>query len=222
MQPLLQARMPARALQVHARPRAARGVRSRADRAGAAARSSDPAAPDCSRTACTFRESIPIHRPWPSPRTPPIYTTPQDAALAFYQAFEAARRRRDDGHLGRRRGHRLRASGRRAARRLRRGARRLGAAVLRRRACSVSASTRSSSIETVGLAMQSAIEHVTAGRDGNEQRRRALHQRLPAHAVRLADGRAPRVGGAAAARFRGHRRAALIVAAATARRRRLA
>ena len=25
----------------------------------------------------------------PKPRTPPIYTTPQDAAAAFYQAFEA-------------------------------------------------------------------------------------------------------------------------------------
>ena len=48
-------------------------------------------------------------------------------------------------------------------------------------------------IETVGLAMQSAVEHVTLGSDGSAARRGDLHQRLPAHAVGLAHGDASRV-----------------------------
>ena len=54
-------------------------------------------------------------------------------------------------------------------------------------------------IETVGLAMQSAIEHVTLGDDGSPRGAAIAHQRLPAHAVGLADGDASRVARAGGA-----------------------
>jgi len=46
-------------------------------------------------------------------------------------------------------------------------------------------------IETVGLAMQSSVEHVTLCSDGTP--RGDLHQRFPAHAVGVANGDASRV-----------------------------
>ena len=62
-------------------------------------------------------------------------------------------------------------------------------------------------LETVGLAMQTAIEHVTFGDDGNAARRGDRHQRLHAHAVGMAHGVPSRVacaGDARSARQRGH------------------
>jgi len=98
-------------------------------------------------------------------RTPPIYTTPGDAALAFYQAFEArdldammATWAEDEDivcvHPG--------------------GARMVGYDAVRAAWDQLfSNDTRLSFrldqivvIETVGLAMQSAVEHVTLGSDG--------------------------------------------------------
>jgi ketosteroid isomerase-like protein len=98
-------------------------------------------------------------------RTPPIYTTPGDAALAFYQAFEAkdidammATWADDEEivcvHPG---GTRL--VGYDAVRagweQLFAGADRLSFRL-----------DRIVAIETVGLALQSAVEHVTLGSDG--------------------------------------------------------
>lgn len=99
-------------------------------------------------------------------RTPPIYTTPSDAALAFYQAFEARdidtmmSTWADDEeivcvHPG---GTRL--VGYNA---VRAGWEQLfaGDTRLKFRLDQIAV------IETVGLAMQNAIEHVSAGSDGN-------------------------------------------------------
>ena len=99
-------------------------------------------------------------------RTPSIYTTPTDAALAFYQAFEArdldammATWAEDEDivcvHPG--------------------GARMVGYEAVRAGWEQLfSGDTRLSFrldqvvvIETVGLAMQSAVEHVTLGSDGS-------------------------------------------------------
>ncbi|MFI4923833.1 MAG: YybH family protein, partial [Vicinamibacteria bacterium] len=63
MQPVLQARVPARTFPLHARAVARAGLQSRA-------------LDDADELMAKAR-------------TPPIYTTPQDAATAFYQAFEA-------------------------------------------------------------------------------------------------------------------------------------
>jgi ketosteroid isomerase-like protein len=99
-------------------------------------------------------------------RTPPIYTTPTDAAMAFYQAFEArdldammATWAEDEDivcvHPG---GTRL--VGYDA---VRQGWEQLfaGDAHLAFRLEQVVV------IETVGLAMQSVVEHITVGKDGN-------------------------------------------------------
>ena len=119
------------------------------------------------------------------PRTPSIFTSPQDAALAFYQAFEAkdidammATWAEDEDivcvHPG---GPRLvgydavRASWDRIFAGDGRVSFRLEQVVM---------------IETVGLAMQSAIEHIHAG-DGQRAGGRARHERLHAHAVGMAD-----------------------------------
>lgn len=104
----------------------------------------------------------------PQSRTPPIFTTPGDAAAAFYQAFEArdvdammATWADDEDivcvHPG---GARLVGY---AA--VRAGWEQLfaGDARLRFRLDQIVA------IETVGLAMQSAVEHVFAARDGRER-----------------------------------------------------
>ena len=80
MQSLLQARMPARPLQVHARSAALDGLQFRARRDAAA---SDGAPRRDDRILIRTASAM------PKGRTPPIYTSPQDAALAFYQAFEA-------------------------------------------------------------------------------------------------------------------------------------
>jgi ketosteroid isomerase-like protein len=118
-------------------------------------------------------------------RTPPIYTTPTDAALAFYQAFEAkdvdammTTWAEDEEivcvHPG---GTRL----------VGYDAVRIGWEQL------FAGDTRLTfrldqvvMIETVGLAMQSAVEHVAARQRRHTARRGDLHQRFPAHAVRLA------------------------------------
>lgn len=103
--------------------------------------------------------------PMASPRTPPIFTSPQDAALAFYQAFEArdldammATWADDEDivciHPG--------------------GARQVGYDAVRmsfEHLFSAGGQLRFRleqivMIETVGLAMQSAIEEVQAGDDG--------------------------------------------------------
>src|SRR5437016_14671097 len=100
----------------------------------------------------------------PKVRTPPIYTTPSDAAVAFYQAFEAkdidARMStwaEDEEivcvHPG--------------------GARLVGYDAVRAGWEQLSAGNTKLSfrldeivaIETVGLALQSAVEHVTVGDD---------------------------------------------------------
>ncbi|MBK6337502.1 MAG: nuclear transport factor 2 family protein [Betaproteobacteria bacterium] len=102
------------------------------------------------------------------PSTPPIYTTPGDAALAFYQAFEArdvdammATWAEDEEivcvHPG--------------------GARMVGYAAVRAGWEQLFAGDTPLKfqldeivvIETVGLAMQSAVEHVAAGTDGGER-----------------------------------------------------
>jgi ketosteroid isomerase-like protein len=101
----------------------------------------------------------------PTARTPPIYTSPQDVAHAFYQAFEArdidammATWADDEDivciHPG--------------------GARHVGYEAVRQSFEQLfSADTRllfrleqAVAIETVGLAMQSAIEHLRAGEEG--------------------------------------------------------
>ena len=100
------------------------------------------------------------------PRTPPIYTTPTDAALAFYQAFEAkdldammSTWAEDEEivcvHPG--------------------GARMIGYDAVRSGWEQIFAGeARLSfrleevvSIETVGLAMQSSVEQITLGKDGS-------------------------------------------------------
>ena len=126
-------------------------------------------------------------------RTTPIYTSPQDASLAFYQAFEAqdidammATWADDEDivcvHPG--------------------GARVVGYDAVRTAWEQLfSGDTKLSFrlehvvvLETVGLAMQSAIEHVVlGGRHG--ARRGGGHQRLHAHAVGMADGLPSRVAG---------------------------
>jgi ketosteroid isomerase-like protein len=99
-------------------------------------------------------------------RTPPIYTTPADAALAFYQAFEArdidammATWAEDEEivcvHPG--------------------GARMVGYEAVRAGWEQLFAGDARLAfrldqmvmIETVGLALQSAVEHVTLGSDGS-------------------------------------------------------
>ena len=99
-------------------------------------------------------------------RTPPIYTTPTDAATAFYQAFEArdldammATWAEDEDivcvHPG--------------------GTRLVGYAAVRQGWEQLFAGDNRLSfrleqvvmIETVGLAMQSLVEHITVGKDGN-------------------------------------------------------
>ena len=50
-------------------------------------------------------------------------------------------------------------------------------------------------LETVGLAMQSAIEHLQAGEEGTRGAARR-HERVDAHAVRLADRLPSRLAGA--------------------------
>ena len=124
-------------------------------------------------------------------RAPTIFTSPQDAALAFYQAFEAkdvdammATWAEDEDivciHPG--------------------GPRLVGYEAVRIGWEQLFAGETKLSfrldeivvIETVGLAMQSAVEHVTVGNDP-KPRRRDRNQRLPAHAVGLAHRRAPRV-----------------------------
>src|SRR5262249_8186143 len=115
---------------------------------------------------------LPIEGPTTRPtqmvkvRTPPIYTTPADAALAFYQAFEAkdidammATWAEDEEivcvHPG--------------------GTRLVGYEAVRAGWDQLFAGeTRLSFrldqvivIETVGMAMQSAVEHVTVGSDGS-------------------------------------------------------
>ena len=104
----------------------------------------------------------------PPGRTPPIFTSPADAALAFYQAFEArdvdammAAWAEDEDivcvHPG---GTRLvgydavRAGWEQLFASDARLAFRLDQVVM---------------IETVGLAMQSAVEHVTLGTDGSQR-----------------------------------------------------
>ncbi len=101
-------------------------------------------------------------------RTPPIYTTPSDAALAFYQAFEArdldammATWAEDEDivcvHPG--------------------GARMVGYEAVRAGWEQLFAGdTRLAFrldqvvvIETVGLALQSAVEHITLGSDGSSR-----------------------------------------------------
>ena len=128
-------------------------------------------------------------------RTPPIYTTPTDAALAFYQAFEAkdldammATWAEDEEivcvHPG---GTRL--VGYDA---VRVG---LGAAVRRRHAARVppGAGRRDRDRRTRDAERDRAV---MLGKDGSSARHRGLHQRLPAHALRLADGDASRIAGA--------------------------
>ena len=101
----------------------------------------------------------------PTARTPPIYTSPQDVTQAFYQAFEArdldammATWAEDEDivciHPG--------------------GARHVGYEAVRQSFEQLFASETKLTfrvdglvaIETVGLAMQSAIEHLRAGEDG--------------------------------------------------------
>lgn len=101
----------------------------------------------------------------PTARTPPIYTSPQDVAQAFYQAFEArdidammATWAEDEDivcvHPG--------------------GSRHVGYEAVRQSFEQLFAADRrvtfrleqAVAIETVGLAMQSAIEHLRAGEDG--------------------------------------------------------
>jgi ketosteroid isomerase-like protein len=101
----------------------------------------------------------------PKPRTPPIYTTPSDAALAFYQAFEArdidammATWAEDEDivcvHPG--------------------GMRLVGYDAVRAGWEQLFANDAQLSfrldqvvlIETVGLALQSAVEHVSLAADG--------------------------------------------------------
>src|SRR4029077_21153569 len=77
-QPVLPARVPARSLPLHARSRAARGGCSRA--AGPVLRGGARRARRPVRTILAVMAKA---------RTLQIYTTPGDAALAFYQAFEA-------------------------------------------------------------------------------------------------------------------------------------
>ena len=73
MQSLLQARMPARAFPLHARFVAGVGLQSGAR-----------------ILRDTAARRLPLIAVMPTARTPPIYTSPQDAAQAFYQAFERA------------------------------------------------------------------------------------------------------------------------------------
>ena len=101
------------------------------------------------------------------PTTPPIYTTPGDAAHAFYQAFEArdldammATWADDEEivciHPG--------------------GTRLVGYAAVRAGWEQLFSGDRLLRfqldeivvVETVGLALQCSVEHITAGRDGNE------------------------------------------------------
>jgi ketosteroid isomerase-like protein len=103
-----------------------------------------------------------------TPTTPPIYTTPGDAALAFYRAFEArdvdammATWAEDEDivcvHPG--------------------GTRMVGYAAVRAGWEQLFAGDAQIKfrleqivvIETVGLAMQSAVEHLSAGSDGSER-----------------------------------------------------
>ena len=98
-----------------------------------------------------------------------------------------ARHRRDDGDVGRGRGHRLRPSRRRADGRLRRGAHRLGAAVLGRHAALVPA--RSDRRDRDGGTRDAERRRAHHARQRRQPARRGhLHQRLPAHAVGLAHG----------------------------------
>ena len=131
------------------------------------------------------------------PRTPSIFTSPQDAALAFYQAFEAkdvdammAAWAEDEDivcvHPG--------------------GPRLVGYDAVRASWDRIFAGEGRVSfrleqivtIETVGLAMQSAVENIHAG-DASDSMyviiagrlrtsERARHERVHAHAVRVADG----------------------------------
>jgi ketosteroid isomerase-like protein len=101
----------------------------------------------------------------PTARTPPIYTSPQDAAQAFYQAFEArdldammATWAEDEDivcvHPG--------------------GARHVGYEAVRQSFEQLFAGDtrltfrldQAVSIDTVGLAVQSVVEHLRAGEDG--------------------------------------------------------
>jgi ketosteroid isomerase-like protein len=101
-------------------------------------------------------------------RTPPIYTTPTDAAMAFYQAFEAkdldammATWAEDEDivcvHPG--------------------GARHVGYDAVRQGWEQLFAGDARLAfrleqvvvIETVGLAMQSVVEHITIGNDGKSR-----------------------------------------------------
>jgi ketosteroid isomerase-like protein len=104
----------------------------------------------------------------PRPRTPPIYTTPSDAALAFYQAFEArdidammATWAEDEDIVC------IHPSGTRLV-----GYEAVCAGWEQLFANDVRLSFRLEQvvlIETVGLALQSAIEHVSLGTDGTER-----------------------------------------------------
>ncbi len=128
-------------------------------------------------------------------RTPPIYTTPGDVALAFYHAFEArdvdammATWAEDEDivcvHPG--------------------GTRMVGYDAVRAGWEQLfSGDTRLNFrldqivvIETVGLAMQSAVEHITLGKDGSPRGAAICTNVFPAHAVGLAARHAPRFAGA--------------------------
>ena len=137
VQPLLQARMSARALQVHARIEARDGLPR------------SPASAIC-RTDFTMAKA----------RTHPDLHDAAGRGARVLPGVRGAGHRRDDGHVGRRRGHRVRASGRRAAGRLRRGPQRVGAAVRRRHAALVSGWSRSSWWRRSASRCRAPIEHV--------------------------------------------------------------
>ncbi len=95
-------------------------------------------------------------------------------------------RRRDDGDLGRGRGHRVRAPGRPAARRLRRGPGVVGPDLRRRRPGLVPARADRHDRDRRPRDAKRRREHSR----GRRQRagERARHERVHAHAVRMADG----------------------------------
>ena len=135
--------------------------------------------------------------PCPRPARLPIYTSPQDVALAFYQAFETQRHRRDDGDVGRRRGHRLRAPGRHAASSATTPVRTAWEQLF---AGDTQARVPARPGRRAGDGRPRDAERDRAHlhrRDGTRARRGRRHQRVHAHAVGLADRLPSRLAGAA-------------------------
>ena len=184
VQPLLQARMPARTFSLHARSR--RRSWSTIWRAHHRSRTAPPLPAD--RSAM------------PKARTPPIYTSPQDVAQAFYQAFEArdidammATWAEDEDivciHPG--------------------GMRHVGYESVRHSFEQLFAGEhqahvppRPGRVARNGRTRDAKRDRASARRRGRRARRRGRHQCPDAHAVRLAHRLPSRVAGAADCRTR--------------------